>query len=101
MNQSLTYALGYSESELKRLESQGAFFRDLTEDLLRRSGVVSGMRVLDIGCGVGDVSLLAGELVRALWRGTWRRPFERRRRCGTSAGSHGRTTLGALFLNRT
>jgi hypothetical protein len=25
--------LGYSESEFKRLESQGAFFRDLTEDL--------------------------------------------------------------------
>jgi ubiquinone/menaquinone biosynthesis C-methylase UbiE len=57
------YALGYSESEFKRLESQGTFFRDLTEDVLRRAGVVPGMRVLDIGCGVGDVSLLAAELV--------------------------------------
>jgi hypothetical protein len=61
MNQPLTYALGYSESEFKRLESQGVFFRDLTEDVLCRAGVVSGMRVLDVGCGVGDVSLLAGE----------------------------------------
>ena len=57
------YALGYSESELKRLELQGNFFRDLTEDVLRRAGIASGMRVLDIGCGVGDVSLLAAELV--------------------------------------
>jgi SAM-dependent methyltransferase len=63
MSQPLTYALGYSEGEFKRLESQGAFFRDLTEDLLRRGGIVSGMRVLDVGCGVGDVSLLAAELV--------------------------------------
>jgi ubiquinone/menaquinone biosynthesis C-methylase UbiE len=63
VNQSLPYALGYSESEFKRLESQAAFFRDLTEDLLRRSGVVSGMRVLDVGRGVGEVSLLAAELV--------------------------------------
>jgi SAM-dependent methyltransferase len=63
MNQPLTYALGYSEGEFKRLESQGAFFRDLTEDVLRRAGIVSGMRVLDVGCGVGDVSLLAAELV--------------------------------------
>ena len=45
------------------MESQGAFFRDLTEDLLSRAGVVSGMRVLDVGCGVGDVSLLGAELV--------------------------------------
>jgi 2-polyprenyl-3-methyl-5-hydroxy-6-metoxy-1,4-benzoquinol methylase len=65
MNQPLTYPLGYSESEFKRLELQGAFFRDLTEDVLRRAGVVSGMRVLDVGCGVGDVSLLAAERVRS------------------------------------
>lgn len=63
MNQPCSYALGYSESEFKRLESQGAFFRDLTADVLGRAGIVSGMRVLDIGCGVGDVSLLAAELV--------------------------------------
>ena len=62
-NRVCTYALGYSESEFKRLESQGRFFRDLTEDVLRRAGVAPGMRVLDIGCGVGDVSLLAAELV--------------------------------------
>jgi ubiquinone/menaquinone biosynthesis C-methylase UbiE len=57
------YALGYSEDEFKRLERQGAFLRDLTADVLRRAGIAPGMRVLDIGCGVGDVSLLAGEMV--------------------------------------
>src|SRR5262245_23674621 len=58
-----TYPLGYSEVEFRRLEGQGAFLRDLTEDVLRSAGVGPGMRVLDIGCGVGDVSLLAGKLV--------------------------------------
>jgi ubiquinone/menaquinone biosynthesis C-methylase UbiE len=57
------YALGYTESEFERLQSQGRFFRDLMEDLLRRAGIASGMHVLDVGCGVGDVSLLAAEVV--------------------------------------
>ena len=62
-NHERDYALGYTESEFERLQSQGRFFRDLTEDLLRRAGIASGMHVLDVGCGVGDVSRLAAELV--------------------------------------
>lgn len=57
------YALGHSDAELERLEWQGAFYRDLTKDVLQRAGIARGMRVLDVGCGAGDVSLLAGELV--------------------------------------
>jgi SAM-dependent methyltransferase len=57
------YALGYSDVEFKRLESQGKLIRGLTEDVLRRAGLRAGMRVLDIGSGAGDVSLLAAELV--------------------------------------
>jgi len=37
--------------------------RPITERLLRSAGVDAGMRVLDLGCGAGDVSMLAAELV--------------------------------------
>jgi ubiquinone/menaquinone biosynthesis C-methylase UbiE len=57
------YPLGDSTTELARLERQAAFFGDLTEDLLRRAGLDQGMRMLGIGCGAGDVSLLAARLV--------------------------------------
>jgi ubiquinone/menaquinone biosynthesis C-methylase UbiE len=60
-----SYALGYSENEFRRLKFQGELFRDFTEDVLRRAGIAPGMRVLDIGAGVGDVSLLAADLVGA------------------------------------
>lgn len=36
---------------------------DLTEDGLRPSGIMRGMRVLDLGCGAGDASLLIARLV--------------------------------------
>jgi ubiquinone/menaquinone biosynthesis C-methylase UbiE len=57
------YVLGDSERELNRLAMQGAILGDLTEDILRRAGIAKDMRVLDLGCGVGDVALLAGKLV--------------------------------------
>ena len=59
------YPLGYSEAEAERLAVQADLFRNLTEDFLRRAGVTSGMHVLDVGCGVGDVSLLLRRLVGA------------------------------------
>ena len=57
------YPLGHSEAEAKRLMEQGAMLEDLTDDLLSRAGLAPGMRVLDLGCGVGDVSLLAARIV--------------------------------------
>jgi ubiquinone/menaquinone biosynthesis C-methylase UbiE len=59
------YALGYSDSEFRRLERQAEFIRDLTEDVLRHAGLAPGMHVLDVGCGVGDVSMLAATMVGA------------------------------------
>jgi len=58
-----SYALGYSEAEFRRLKFQGEYLRDFTADALRHAGIAPGMRVLDIGCGVGDVSLLVAEMV--------------------------------------
>lgn len=63
MSNNTDYALGYSDEEFRRLAAQAAFYEDLTEDVLRRAGLRPGMRVLDLGCGVGDVSLLAARLV--------------------------------------
>ena len=57
------YALGYSDDEFRRLERQGDYYRDLTKDVLVRAGMGPGMRVLDVGCGVGDVALIAAGLV--------------------------------------
>jgi SAM-dependent methyltransferase len=58
-----TYVLGHSAGELARLERQAEIFAEPTDDILRRAGIGRGMRVLDIGCGVGDVSLAAARLV--------------------------------------
>jgi Methylase involved in ubiquinone/menaquinone biosynthesis len=60
---SFDYALGYTEAELQRLIRQSEFYAEYTDDVLQRAGIGTGMRVLDIGCGPGDVSLLAVRLV--------------------------------------
>jgi ubiquinone/menaquinone biosynthesis C-methylase UbiE len=57
------YVLGHSEKELERLQRQGAFYAEFTRRVLEKAGVREGMRVLDIGCGVGDVSMVAADLV--------------------------------------
>lgn len=57
------YALGSSAHEHERLQRQADVFRPATTQLLRNAGLAAGMRVLDAGCGVGDVSLIAADLV--------------------------------------
>jgi precorrin-6B methylase 2 len=58
-----SYPLGYSSNESDRLERQGAFLNELTAEVLKRAGLRPGMRILDVGCGMGDVTLLAALLV--------------------------------------
>jgi SAM-dependent methyltransferase len=58
-----TYALGHSEWELQRLETQAALIDPMTRRTFLEAGLRPGMRVLDIGSGVGDVAFLVAELV--------------------------------------
>ena len=57
------YACGHSDRELRRLELQAALYERVTRTVLEAAGLRPGMHVLDIGCGAGDVSLLAAEIV--------------------------------------
>jgi ubiquinone/menaquinone biosynthesis C-methylase UbiE len=61
--QDRSYVLGHSNEELDRLIQQARFFGDLTENVIRLAGLEPGRRVLDVGCGAGDVSFLAASLV--------------------------------------
>jgi ubiquinone/menaquinone biosynthesis C-methylase UbiE len=55
--------LGSSDSELDRLKRQADLIGQFTERLVRDAGVTRGYRVLDVGSGGGDVSLLLAQIV--------------------------------------
>jgi SAM-dependent methyltransferase len=57
------YALGSSDQEIERLDRQSASIESATRLLLRASGIQPGMRVLDLGTGIGHVAMLIAELV--------------------------------------
>jgi SAM-dependent methyltransferase len=57
------YALGHAEAELRRLTAQARLIDPITRRFLEAAGLREGMRVLDVGSGVGDVALLCSELV--------------------------------------
>lgn len=58
-----TYVFGRSSSETDRLQQQALLFEPSTRRILEAAGLTKGMKVLDVGCGAGDVSLLAARLV--------------------------------------
>src|SRR5215813_9222713 len=63
-----TSVLDYSASEIARLKLNADVIAGVTRRLIQDSGIQPGMRVLDIGCGVGDVSMLLAETVGKLGR---------------------------------
>jgi SAM-dependent methyltransferase len=57
------FGLGIGDEELARLEAQGAALVPATRMIFAEAGIRPGMRVLDLGCGAGDVSFVAASLV--------------------------------------
>ena len=58
-----SYVMGHDDRERRRLSLQASILNPLSDQLLRRAGLSSGLRVLDIGCGVGELSMVAARLV--------------------------------------
>ncbi len=57
------YVLGRSSAEADRLQLQANILAPHSAHLFRLAGITEGMRVLDVGCGAGDVSMLLADLV--------------------------------------
>ena len=57
------YALGHSEEELDRLKTQARLIDPITQRFFDEAGIGPGMRVLDVGCGAGDTSMLVANMV--------------------------------------
>src|SRR6516165_5379966 len=58
-----TYALGHSEKELEQQSRRAEMLEPFTRQLFQQAGISAGMRVLDVGCGSGEVAFLAAGLV--------------------------------------
>ena len=63
MATSFDYALGYTTSEQERLIRQATRIAPYTERLFREAGIGPDQRVLDLGSGLGDVSMLLARIV--------------------------------------
>ncbi|HEY3928837.1 MAG TPA: class I SAM-dependent methyltransferase [Candidatus Koribacter sp.] len=62
-NPSITVQADRIDHERRRLALQASVLNPLTDSFLRRAGVAGGMRVLEIGCGIGEVSLITARLL--------------------------------------
>jgi ubiquinone/menaquinone biosynthesis C-methylase UbiE len=58
-----SYVLGQSAYEYERLTLQSKVLRPFTEKFFTMAGIRPGMRVIEVGSGMGDVALLVAEMV--------------------------------------
>ncbi len=58
-----TYGLGRSSAETQRLITQAQLYDSFTRQVFQAAGIATGMKVLDVGSGAGDVALLLADLV--------------------------------------
>jgi ubiquinone/menaquinone biosynthesis C-methylase UbiE len=59
------YMLGHSLAESRRLVLQAELLEPITRRFLIEAGIQPGMRVLDVGTGMGDVAFLVADMVGA------------------------------------
>lgn len=57
------YVTGRTSTETERLQLQASVLAPHSAHLLRLAGITPGPRVLDVGCGAGDLSMLLADLV--------------------------------------
>jgi ubiquinone/menaquinone biosynthesis C-methylase UbiE len=58
-----SYALSRAPAETRRLQTQARILNPSTQQLFEQAGITTGMRVLDVGSGAGDVALLLADRV--------------------------------------
>jgi len=59
------YPLGRSNHETEHLQERALLWNPSTRRMFENAGITTGMRVLDVGTGAGDVALLVAEMVGA------------------------------------
>jgi 2-polyprenyl-3-methyl-5-hydroxy-6-metoxy-1,4-benzoquinol methylase len=57
------YIFEHSTQETEQLQQQAHLLFPATRQFLQKAGITTGMSVLDVGSGAGDVALLAADLV--------------------------------------
>jgi len=57
------YLFAQATDETRRLKRQADFLSRFTHSLLDAAGITSGMKVLDVGTGIGDVAFMVAERV--------------------------------------
>ena len=57
------YLFAQATDETRRLKRQAEFLSRFTQSLLDAAGITSGMKVLDVGTGIGDVAFMVAERI--------------------------------------